>query len=88
MIIDRSEEFKVTVLFRCLFSLPMGEGWGEAVMGMGSGTCWLNLLVQSYKIIQRLPNNRAKKSEKSDESGFRRGHNALTIKQIHAFVKG
>ena len=34
-------------------------------------TVCLNLLVQSYKIIQRLPNNRAKKSEKSDESGFR-----------------
>ena len=75
MIIDSSEEFKVTVLFRC-FTLPFRGDGGEPSslregMGMGSGTCWLNLLVQSYKIIQRLPNNRAKKSEKSDESGFR-----------------
>ena len=53
------------------YELMMGEGRGEAVMGMGSGTCWLNLLVQSYKIIQRTPNNRAKKTKKSDESGFR-----------------
>ena len=48
-------EFKVTALFRCLFSLPMGEGRGEAVrcggdcegMGMGLGFVFLCTKLQN-----------------------------------------
>ena len=81
-------DFKVTALFRCFVSLPTGEGRGEAVrcgggcegMGMGCGGCLSQLLVQSYKINQRAPNNRAKITEKSEKGGLRCGCNTLTIK--------
>ena len=79
-------DFRVTALFRCFFSLPTGEGRGEAVRC--GGGCLSQLLVQRYKINQRAPNNRAKITEKSEKGGFRCGCNALIVKQIHAFVKG
>ena len=46
------------------------------------------LLVQRYKINQRVPNNRAKITEKSEKCGFCYGRNMLTIRQIRALVKG
>ena len=55
---------------------------------MGCGGCLAQLLVQRYKINQRAPNNRAKKTKKSEGSGFCRGRNMLTIRQIRALVKG
>ena len=60
------------------------EGMGLGCEAFGA----LFFFAQSYKINQRAPNIRAKKTEKSDESGFCRGCNALTVKKIHAFVKG
>ena len=56
------------------------EGMGLGCEVMGCGGCLAQLLVQSYKINQRAPNNRAKITEKSEKGGFRCGCNTLTIK--------
>ena len=52
--------FKVTALFRCFFSLPTGEGRGEAVrcgggcegMGMGLGCEAFGLCFSLHKVTK------------------------------------